>query len=181
MQIHTNRITGPIFNPPHQHTHLQHPVLGSVGHAVCLSARDSSIAGDIKSLAEHHVRTTSSSLLPHLYSLLPSSLHPFLSSNSSSSIPSSLPSPLLSPGKAEAHFPLDGHSASTYHGLPHSPPAPPFCIAEQLQGMLSSCVPLPHNRLFVPYQDVLFTQRTFENGEEIRRIYLLHALNHILK
>ena len=27
----------------------------------------------------------------------------------------------------------------------------------------------------------MFTRRTFENGEELRRLYLLHALNHILK
>lgn len=27
----------------------------------------------------------------------------------------------------------------------------------------------------------MFARRTFENGEDIRKIYLLHALNHILK
>lgn len=27
----------------------------------------------------------------------------------------------------------------------------------------------------------MFSRRTFDNGEEIRRIYLLHTLNHILK
>ncbi|XP_064403011.1 U3 small nucleolar RNA-associated protein 25 homolog isoform X2 [Halichondria panicea] len=31
------------------------------------------------------------------------------------------------------------------------------------------------------YKDLLFMRRTFENGEEIRRTYLLHALNHVLK
>ena len=30
-------------------------------------------------------------------------------------------------------------------------------------------------------QDLLYTNRTFENCEEIRNIYLLHALNHVLK
>lgn len=30
-------------------------------------------------------------------------------------------------------------------------------------------------------QDLLFTRRTFENGEEIRACYILHALNHVLK
>lgn len=27
----------------------------------------------------------------------------------------------------------------------------------------------------------MFARRTFDNGEEIRKVYLLHALNHILK
>ena len=31
------------------------------------------------------------------------------------------------------------------------------------------------------FQDLMFARRTFENGEEIRKLYLLHALNHILK
>ncbi|KAK3750712.1 hypothetical protein QZH41_017266 [Actinostola sp. cb2023] len=31
------------------------------------------------------------------------------------------------------------------------------------------------------YQDVFFTNRNFDNGEEIRRLYCLHAVNHILK
>ncbi|XP_067681153.1 U3 small nucleolar RNA-associated protein 25 homolog isoform X2 [Haliotis asinina] len=31
------------------------------------------------------------------------------------------------------------------------------------------------------YQDVLFTERTHSNGEEIRLVYCLHALNHALK
>jgi len=31
------------------------------------------------------------------------------------------------------------------------------------------------------YQDVFYSQRTFENGEEIRRLYCLHAVNHVLK
>ena len=30
-------------------------------------------------------------------------------------------------------------------------------------------------------QDLLYTNRTFENCEEIRNVYLLHALNHVLK
>ena len=30
-------------------------------------------------------------------------------------------------------------------------------------------------------QDLLFARRTFASGEEIRKIYLLHALNHVLK
>ena len=30
-------------------------------------------------------------------------------------------------------------------------------------------------------QDLSFTKRTFENGEEIRKVYLVHALNHVLK
>ncbi len=30
-------------------------------------------------------------------------------------------------------------------------------------------------------QDLLYARRSFDNGEEIRRIYLLHALNHITK
>jgi U3 small nucleolar RNA-associated protein 25 len=34
---------------------------------------------------------------------------------------------------------------------------------------------------FHQYQDVLYTQRSFDNGEEIRRLYALHALNHVLK
>ena len=58
---------------------------------------------------------------PHLSSILP-----LISSPSFS--------PLLSPGKAEAHFPLDHHSATAHHRLPHSPPEAPVCIAEQLQG-----------------------------------------------
>lgn len=33
----------------------------------------------------------------------------------------------------------------------------------------------------VTQQDLLFTDRTFENSEEIRNIYLLHVLNHVLK
>ncbi|XP_065832625.1 U3 small nucleolar RNA-associated protein 25 homolog [Oscarella lobularis] len=31
------------------------------------------------------------------------------------------------------------------------------------------------------YRDLLYVQRDFENGEEIRRLYCLHALNHVLK
>ncbi|XP_065911888.1 U3 small nucleolar RNA-associated protein 25 homolog [Dysidea avara] len=31
------------------------------------------------------------------------------------------------------------------------------------------------------YQDILYTNRTFENSEEIQNIILLHALNHVLK
>lgn len=31
------------------------------------------------------------------------------------------------------------------------------------------------------YQDLYFTERTFENGDEIRFVYALHAINHILK
>ncbi|CAH3122133.1 unnamed protein product [Porites lobata] len=31
------------------------------------------------------------------------------------------------------------------------------------------------------YQDVFYSNRTFQNGDEIRRLYCLHALNHILK
>ncbi len=27
----------------------------------------------------------------------------------------------------------------------------------------------------------MFARRTFGNGEEIRKVYLLHALNHVLK
>ena len=30
-------------------------------------------------------------------------------------------------------------------------------------------------------QDLLYANRTFDNCEEIRNIYLLHALNHVLK
>ncbi|PFX26374.1 Digestive organ expansion factor [Stylophora pistillata] len=31
------------------------------------------------------------------------------------------------------------------------------------------------------YKDVYFSSRTFQNGDEIRRLYCLHAVNHILK
>ena len=31
------------------------------------------------------------------------------------------------------------------------------------------------------YRDLLFTERTFGNGEQIRMVYALHALNHVLK
>lgn len=31
------------------------------------------------------------------------------------------------------------------------------------------------------YRDLLFTERTFANGEEVRAAYCLHALNHVLK
>lgn len=31
------------------------------------------------------------------------------------------------------------------------------------------------------YKDLLYARRTFENGEEIRKTYLLHALNHVMK
>ncbi|GLV39574.1 uncharacterized protein CBL_08360 [Carabus blaptoides fortunei] len=31
------------------------------------------------------------------------------------------------------------------------------------------------------YQDLYFTERTFENGDEIRFVYALHAINHVLK
>ena len=31
------------------------------------------------------------------------------------------------------------------------------------------------------FQDLFFARRTFDNGEEIRRVYLLHTLNHVLK
>ena len=40
---------------------------------------------------------------------------------------------------------------------------------------------LQHLNNYCFVQDLLYTCRTFENGEEIRRIYLLHALNHVLK
>ena len=30
-------------------------------------------------------------------------------------------------------------------------------------------------------QDLFYSQRDFENGEEIRRLYCLHAVNHIFK
>lgn len=32
-----------------------------------------------------------------------------------------------------------------------------------------------------PYQDLLFLNRNFENAEEIRRLYSLHVVNHVLK
>ena len=31
------------------------------------------------------------------------------------------------------------------------------------------------------YQDLLFTKQTYKNTEQIRLVYCLHALNHILK
>eukprot|EP00731_Ephydatia_muelleri_P028176 Em0019g1049a len=48
----------------------------------------------------------------------------------------------------------------------------PACLTD-LQGRLFS--------ILNSYKDLLFTRRTFENGEEIRRTYVLHALNHVLK
>lgn len=36
-------------------------------------------------------------------------------------------------------------------------------------------------KAFNTYKDFYFPQRTFENGESIRFVYTLHALNHILK
>ena len=35
--------------------------------------------------------------------------------------------------------------------------------------------------LYIFIQDLLYTDRTFENCEEVRNCYLLHVLNHILK
>jgi U3 small nucleolar RNA-associated protein 25 len=31
------------------------------------------------------------------------------------------------------------------------------------------------------YMDLLYSQRTYQNAEEIRRVYVLHTLNHVLK
>ncbi|CAG8432805.1 11485_t:CDS:10 [Diversispora eburnea] len=36
-------------------------------------------------------------------------------------------------------------------------------------------------RKFNKYQDVLYSNRSYENSQEIRQIYVLHALNHIFK
>ena len=36
--------------------------------------------------------------------------------------------------------------------------------------------------VIVPFlQDVFYSNRTFQNGDEIRELYCLHAVNHILK
>lgn len=48
---------------------------------------------------------------------------------------------------------------------------------------------LAHNTVPLPplaqevfaYRDVLYTQRTVENADDVRRLYVLHALNHVFK
>ncbi len=44
-----------------------------------------------------------------------------------------------------------------------------FLITQELFGIVNS------------YRDFSFNERTYENGEQIRLIYTLHALNHSLK